>query len=191
MGIDWEDQLVEQVDWHWRHQLRPRLEGLGDEEYLWEPVAGAWNLRPRGTSTAPVSVGGGELTIDFAVPEPSPAPVTTIAWRLAHLLVGVLGARVARHFGRAPVDYESYDNPATAADALARLDDLYGRWVAGVRSLGAAGLARPCGAAEGPWAEAPMAALVLHINRELIHHGAEVALLRDLYAHRPSAHRAG
>jgi hypothetical protein len=26
-----------------------------------------------------------------------------------------------------------------------------------------------------------MAALVLHINREVIHHGAEVALLRDLY----------
>ena len=29
-----------------------------------------------------------------------------------------------------------------------------------------------------------MAALVLHINREMIHHLAEVALLRDLYAHR-------
>ncbi len=29
------------------------------------------------------------------------------------------------------------------------------------------------------------AALVLHIHRELIHHGAEIALLRDLYAHRP------
>ena len=28
-----------------------------------------------------------------------------------------------------------------------------------------------------------MAALVLHINREVIHHGAEVALLRDLYQH--------
>ncbi|MBB2986007.1 hypothetical protein FHW15_001151 [Terracoccus luteus] len=26
--------------------------------------------------------------------------------------------------------------------------------------------------------------LVAHINRELIHHGAELALLRDLYAHR-------
>jgi hypothetical protein len=26
-----------------------------------------------------------------------------------------------------------------------------------------------------------MAALVLHINREVIHHGAEIALLRDLY----------
>ena len=29
-----------------------------------------------------------------------------------------------------------------------------------------------------------MAALVLHINREALHHGAEIALLRDLYTHR-------
>ena len=36
---------------------------------------------------------------------------------------------------------------------------------------------------EGPYAEHPTAALVLHINREAIHHGAEVALLRDLYLH--------
>jgi hypothetical protein len=32
-----------------------------------------------------------------------------------------------------------------------------------------------------------MAALVLHINRETIHHGAEVALLRDLYRVRGAA----
>jgi hypothetical protein len=30
-----------------------------------------------------------------------------------------------------------------------------------------------------------MAGLVLHVHREVIHHFAEVALLRDLYAHRP------
>ena len=47
--------------------------------------------------------------------------------------------------------------------------------------LDAAGLARPCGPAEGPYAEFPLAALVLHINRETIHHGAEISLLRDLY----------
>ena len=29
-----------------------------------------------------------------------------------------------------------------------------------------------------------MITLVLHIHREVIHHGAEIALLRDLYAHR-------
>lgn len=29
-----------------------------------------------------------------------------------------------------------------------------------------------------------MAALVLHINREMLYHGTEIALLRDLYANR-------
>jgi hypothetical protein len=29
----------------------------------------------------------------------------------------------------------------------------------------------------------PMATLVLHLNREVFHHLAEVALLRDLWAH--------
>jgi hypothetical protein len=35
-----------------------------------------------------------------------------------------------------------------------------------------------------PLAGYPMATLVLHINREALHHGAEIALLRDLYANR-------
>jgi len=76
--MDWTTQLLEQLTFHWEHQARPRLDGLGDEEYLW---------------------------------------------------------------------------------------------------------ARPCGPAEGPFADLPMAALILHIHREAIHHLAEVALLRDLYAH--------
>ena len=56
-------------------------------------------------------------------------------------------------------------------------------WLDGVRALGEDGLEQPCGPTEGPFAEAPLAALVLHINRELIHHLAEVSLLRDLYGH--------
>jgi hypothetical protein len=28
-----------------------------------------------------------------------------------------------------------------------------------------------------------MSELILHINREVIHHGAEIACLRDLYVH--------
>lgn len=42
------------------------------------------------------------------------------------------------------------------------------------------GLQAPCG--EPDFEQDPMAALVLHINREVIHHGAEISLLRDLYA---------
>jgi len=39
---------------------------------------------------------------------------------------------------------------------------------------------------EGAFVEHPMAALVLHISREVIHHGAEIALLRDLHIHGPT-----
>lgn len=179
--IDWTGLLAEQLDWHWREHLRPRLDGLTDDEYLWEPVDGMWSIRPRGTSKAQTAAGAGEFTADFAFPEPDPAPVTTIAWRLAHLQVGVFGMRVASHFGGPPVDYQSYDYPGDASTALARLDDVYAQWMAGVRSLDADGLARPVGPAEGSYAEHPMASLVVHINREALHHGAEIALLRDLY----------
>ena len=57
--IDWNFQLAEQLDSHWRGQLRPRLDAMTDAEYRWEPVADAWNVRPRGTGTAPVQVGAG------------------------------------------------------------------------------------------------------------------------------------
>jgi hypothetical protein len=83
VGIDWTDQLADQLDVHWHRQLRPRYEGLTDSEYFWEPVANCWNIRPRGQGRAAMAAGGGEFVIDYADPEPSPAPVTTIAWRLA------------------------------------------------------------------------------------------------------------
>ena len=167
--------LREQLSCHWDHQVRPRLDGLTDEEYLWEPVPGAWNLHPA-TATTPT-------TIDFSYPEPEPAPVTTIAWRLAHVIVGVLAVRNAGHFGRAPTDYETFPYTDTAAGALAQLDEEYAAWSAGVAALGDERLQHPVGEVEGPWAEASYATLVLHINREVIHHLAEVALLRDLFAH--------
>lgn len=183
MHLDWTAQLVDQLDWHWQRHLRPGLDDLTDEEYAWEPVAGCWSVRPRGTSTAPMALGGGDLVLEFALPEPVPAPVTTISWRLAHVVVGVLGARVASHFGGPPADYGTFAYAATASGALAQLDEAYARWREGVAGLGERDLARPCGPAEGPYAEHPLAALVLHVNREVLHHGAEVLLLRDLYRH--------
>ncbi len=50
----------------------------------------------------------------------------------------------------------------------------------GLRALGADGLRRACGPAE-PFPDAPLAELVLHFHREVIHHEAEISLLRDLY----------
>src|SRR6201995_4964905 len=150
--VNWNFQLVEQLDWHWRDALRPRLTGLTDAEYCWEPVPGAWNVRPRGTSPAPVQGGTGDITIDFAFPQPDPPPVTTIAWRLGHIIVGVLGMRVASHFGGPPMDYSTHRYPRDAATALAQLDAAYAGWIGGVRGLGTSGLAAAIGPAEGPWA---------------------------------------
>jgi hypothetical protein len=181
--LDWRYEASEQLRWHWAHQLRPRLNGLSDEEYFWEPTHNSWSVHPRGHSRAPIQVGSGAFTIDFAVPEPDPPPVTTIAWRLGHIIVGVLGARIGIHLGGPPVDYQTFAYAGTADEALAQLDAMYQTWSEGVRSLGAQGLERPCGPSEGEFADRPLAALVLHINREVIHHGAEIALLRDLYLH--------
>lgn len=180
-ALDWNHQLVDQLELHWQSQLRPRLQGLTDDEYTWEPVPGCWNLRPRHESTAQIAAGSGDLVLDFQMPEPEPAPVTTIAWRIGHLIVGVFGARVAGHFDGPPVDYMSYEWPTTASGALEALDQAHDAWTDGVRSLGNDGLSNEIGPSEGEWARHSFATLILHINREVIHHGAEICLLRDLY----------
>jgi len=127
-------------------------------------------------------VGGAAFTIDYAFPQPEPPPFTTIAWRLGHVIVGVLALRNAGHFGAPAVTYESWEYAGSAATALDQLDTQLAVWLAGLRGLGEAGLRVPVGAKE-PYPEAPMADLVLHIHRELIHHLSEVCLLRDLYLH--------
>jgi DinB superfamily len=182
MGGDWNTRLFEQLDWHWQRHLRPRLDGLTDEEYFWEPVGGCWSIRRR--SEGAKTYGSGEFTIDYERPEPKPPPVTTIAWRLAHLIIAIFGMRAASHFGGSPVSYETFPYAGSADEALHQLDEAYGRWSEGVRGLDDEGWERPVGRAEGPFAESPMVDLVLHINRETIHHGAEILLLRDLYESR-------
>lgn len=184
MATTWNDTLLEQLSQHWDSQLRPRLDGLSDDEYSWAPAPGpVWTVHPVGAGIA--DHGTGEFRCDFAFPTPVPPPMTTIAWRLQHLVVGVFGMRVAAHFGGPAIDYASHAYAGTAQEGLAQLDAGYGRWIDGVRSLGEDGLLRPCGAVEGACAREPMAMLVLHIHREVLHHGAEIALLRDLYAAQP------
>jgi hypothetical protein len=174
--------LLDQLTFHWQTLLRPKLTSLTDDEYFWEPVPDCWSVRPRGEATTPMASGGGDLVIDWAFPEPDPPPVTTIAWRLGHVIVGVLGRRNMMHFDGPPADYQSWHYAPDAATALAQLDDAYDRWLEGVNSLDEAALLhQPVGDREEGWEEYPYAALVLHITREVVHHGAEILLLRDLY----------
>ncbi|GAA0587015.1 DinB family protein [Kribbella sandramycini] len=164
--MNWSQEVAQQAGVHWERQFRPRFEGMSDEEYFWEPGPGAWSVRPDA---------GGVLRADFAVPPPEPAPVTTIAWRLAHL--NVLFELQQVLIGGPAIDWQdATPPPATAKESLDRLDGFVTAWVEGVGNLGDDGLAQAT-STEG-WT---VASMVLHQNRELIHHGAEIALLRDLY----------
>jgi hypothetical protein len=182
---EWNRTLREQWRVHWDQQLRPRLEGLTDEEYFWSPVPDAWSVRPRGAPGAPVQAGAGGFRIDFAFPAPVPAPFTTIAWRLGHVIVGVLALRNAAHFGAPPASYESWEYAGDAGTALDQFQAQLEVWSAGAAALGEEGLLAPLGESE-PFPGASVAALVLHIHRVLIHHLSEVCLLRDLYTHSTS-----
>jgi len=42
-------------------------------------------------------------------------------------------------------------------------------------------VATPLGEAGGEFTAEPMGGLILHINREVMHHGGEIGVLRDLY----------
>jgi hypothetical protein len=183
--LDWHHEALAQLTFHWEHHVRPRLEGLTDEELHWEPAPGSWGVRPRAEATSDRAAGAGEWVIDFAFPEPDPPPLTTIAWRLWHVIEGVFDGRSRAHFAEGEeeggIDYERREYAPDAAGTLAALDAAYERWTAGVRKLGAEGMARASGPHEGPYADHPFAGLVLHINREVIHHLAEVLTLRDLH----------
>ena len=181
MRVDWGRLLVGQLEFYWDVHLRPRLDGLSDEEYLWEPAEGCWSLR-----RAP----DGGWRLDGGRPEPSPPPVTTIAWRLVHVGATCLANRASAFFGGidVPADADMFDPRLVPADlpggadaAVAFLERSYRRWHDGIAALDDEGLGRPLGPRGGPYAEDPMAELVAHINREVMHHGAEIALLRDLY----------
>ena len=154
-----------------------RLEGLDDAELLWEPAAGCWTVR-QDASGAWVVDGDPEGLLDVA-------PVTTIAWRLTHLACHVLGGFATwLRDGGMPFDGDP-DVPHTAAGALAAVERNWPRWREGMARLDAAAWTRPIGEEFGEHATASTADLVLHVLDELVHHAAEVSLLRDLYAARP------
>jgi hypothetical protein len=177
----WSEELCAQLDWHWRAQLRPRLDGLTDDEYAWEPVPACWSIRPYDQVRTSKSSGSGPFRSEYERPDvPQPTPVTTIAWRIGHIITDCLLQRSAAHFGGEPFDRDTFAYAGTADEALALLDAAYDRWITGAAALGDR-INEPCGPAEAPYDESPLGSLVLHINRELIHHGAEIALLRDLY----------
>lgn len=161
-------------DFIWQ-RTRSRLDGLSDEEYLWEPVAGCWTIRDGGNAT---------FYADGVRPPPEPAPFTTLAWRIAHLTDCYGADRNGRFLGAALAP-EVLDpggaRSGTAEPAVALLERAHTRWRSHVTAVPADSMAERLGPIAGPYADGTKASFVLHMLDEFIHHGAELAMLRDLY----------
>lgn len=184
MGLAKQD-LAALSDEVWQ-RFRGRIEGLTDEEYHWEPVGGGWGVRARSDGTH---------RHDFAVPPPDPAPFTTIAWRLWHV-IDLYGENRAPEWLAVPpqgnpigLDDPDGAPPATAAAAVALVERAHDRWDAHLGLVTDAALAEEVGPVGGRFADRTRASYVLHMLDEFIHHGAEIAVLRDLWRwqHRPAA----
>jgi hypothetical protein len=165
------DDLVELSDYTWQ-RLIDRLGGLTDEEYFWEPVTGSWTIRagPDGT-----------WTWDFVWSEPDPPPITTIAWRLTHITVN--DDRFRPWLGLAPHRGRPHRTiPSTAAAAVEAAETTKAQRHDDLMEVTDAELSEKIGPIGGPYADGTRVSWVLHAIDEVIHHGAEIALLRDLYA---------
>jgi hypothetical protein len=150
-------------------RLEQRLVGLTDHEYFWEPASDAWNVY--------LDQDLGRWTYPYE-PEPDPAPVTTIAWRLVHIAADNW-IYWEHAFGPGERNFADLPVPSTARAAIDSwtqsrkpvsewidrasdedLDEHRPSHLGGMKSAGAV--------------------LQILID-EQVHHGAEIGLLRDLY----------
>jgi hypothetical protein len=93
--------------------------------------------------------------------------------------------------GEGKLTTERIDFPPGAAAVPGFLDKHYQAWRAGMTGLSPDEWAAPLGPAWGLYAEDSKVDLALHVLDEVIHHSAEVGLLRDLYANRATLRGSG
>jgi hypothetical protein len=163
------DSLLEGLDNAWA-PLPARLAVITDDEYLWSPTPNCWTVHHT----------DGGWSVDRSDHDPEPAPFTTIAWRCWHIAVDALDSYSARLFGSTGTGLDGASWVGDAATAQHLLDAAWVTFRGGVAGWGD-DLFEQLGPEWGPFARHSRFAMVLHAQREVIHHGAEIALLRDLY----------
>lgn len=191
--------LLEQFDFA-RERLAHRLTGpavdsgngtdvevtpMTDDEYFWEPVPGCWSVRRRSLgpgSGATVLAGAGDWGRDATASPPSPPPFTTIAWRLSHLSE-MLSLRADHTAGSHALTRDDYYISGDAAGAVTAFDEGATQWRKALLTVDDTALDTVgyCTNPHGSDPEDPFIDIVWWVNQELLHHGAEIALLRDLY----------
>lgn len=150
-------------------RLRDRLQGLTEEEFSWRPIPDCWTIHQDEE---------GRWTYDYAIPEPDPAPLTTIAWQVVH--VGL--CKVMYHewaFGAARMTWEEVQTPGTVTGTIAVLDQGQALLLEALRARSEAGLDEMVMTNWGDRWPAWRIFMVLADHDAL--HGGIVGSLRDLY----------
>ncbi|MFE2043863.1 DinB family protein [Streptomyces sp. NPDC059477] len=218
--------LIDQFD-QAREMAEVRLTGLGDDEYLWEPVPGCHSIRRRDEATSPRAFGPGDWLLDQGAPdipaseyaevarqaesgmpiekiavdwsvsvervtqvlahtgpvEPDATPVTTIAWRLGHLHFCFAGTWEWTFGERQRDPRQLVDFTPSASLAVERLFSALDSWRERIATVTPEQL-DTIGFSQYPYgsdADEPFIGVIWGGNLELIHHMAEIALLRDLW----------
>ncbi|MFD3491910.1 DinB family protein [Streptomyces sp. NPDC058690] len=159
---------------------------MTDEEYLWEPVPSCWSVRRRAAGPGPgatVLVGAGDWGRDSAQPpHPTPPPFTTLAWRLSHLSE-LLALRADHTNGSHTLTRDDYVVAGDAAGAIAAFESAATAWREALLGADDAALDTVGHSTypHGSDPEDPFIETVWWVNQELLHHGAEIALIRDLF----------
>jgi hypothetical protein len=156
-----------------------RMEGLTDQEYLWEPAARVWTVRLIDGRPVP--------DVESWPPEPGPAPPRTLAWTLGHLGAGS-ATRADYLVGSHSLQDGDLVWPMRATEGLAFAREGLDAWRDGLAEMTDADL-DTVGRSAYPGGldpELPLIEIVWWVGKELVFHAGEAWLMRDLYAARQS-----
>jgi hypothetical protein len=152
-------------------RLDQRCADLTDQEYLWCPTADGWTIRP--DSDRP-----GHWTYDYDFAPPPPAPVTSISWRIVHLIAdNEIYWEYA--FGPGRRTFPDLEVPPRAQEAMTLWRASREPVTDWLQTATDDDLLEPRPSHLG--GEVTAGEVVRILLDEQTHHGAEVALLRDLY----------
>jgi len=181
-------------------------EGLTDDEFFWEPFTTTWSIRRQDQCPTPNPFGAGEWVADFAIPEPVPVPMTTIAWLYWH--IGSMPGRLCDidFLGGTRTMASGWTSPylthhpifTSAAEAVTALRDGWQRLREAIEradddqlEVTTAGYTYAAGVLPlvvGPPGPAhPATHFIAATLTEVGHHGTQIGALRDVYAWRRSA----
>jgi hypothetical protein len=183
-------------------------EDLTDDEFFWEPFTTTWSIRRQDQCRTGNPFGAGEWVADFEIPEPTPVPMTTIAWLYWHIGsmpgrlcdIDLLGGTRTMASGWTSPYLTHHPIFTSAAEAVTALRDGWQRLRGAIEradddqlEVTTAGYTYAAEPPRGglcvvgpPGPAHPATHFIAGTLTEVGHHGTQIGALRDVYAWRRS-----